>query len=157
MADPCQPIPGDTLGRFSVDVTVQAPPIPVGKQGPPIHSAPKKLVADTGGRTVIPIENIKDWGLKLGPAQGTNFGPMFDVIGAEMVVPVSDYGGASAGIRTCSNIAVHTLGEKAFGGCDGLLGMDQFELSASRPRENDYWHSVSLCSSGAEDYDRVRS
>jgi hypothetical protein len=133
MADPCQPLPNDTFGRFSVEVTIQTP-IPAG-QKTPAHSTKKKLVADTGGSTLIPYKNIKDWNLKFGPLGNSSFGPVAALIGAEMVVEVEDYGRGNKTMRTCGKIEVHFAKEpeKTFGGCEGLLGMNQFNVLNADP------------------------
>lgn len=133
MADPCQPIPNDAEGRFSVEVTVRAPPIPAGQPGPAQHETKKKLLADTGGFTCIPFENIRQWGMKFGPVQGSNFGQLFALEGAEMVVEVEEFGRRKKELRTCPTIFIHLNGEKAFAGVNGVLGMDQFNRLSADP------------------------
>ena len=123
-------------GRISTPVQIRAP---ARKAGDPEMSVPKKLVADTGGSTIIPYENVRKYfkthDITPGAATDSNFGPRLDLDGATMDIEVEKEDGSKE-TRHCSKMGLHFAPEETFAPDQGLLGMDQFDTIKADPRKN---------------------
>jgi hypothetical protein len=139
MANNCQPIEGDSEGRFSVKVTIRCPGKPAGQ---PEQKVEKTILVDSGGFTVIEKDNLKAFVGKTemapGPIIGTNFGPIQQLLGLTMDVEVEDYGGGGKETRHCTDVAWgETKDEKNNGkfgkGTEGVLGAKQMKNLKADP------------------------
>jgi hypothetical protein len=125
-------IPKD--GRIRVEVTVKNPTT---KQE---HK--KKLVADGGSPfTVINLQNAKDLGGTPGPAKGKHGGSdRFEISGLSMDIEAEDGSGKKT-TKNCDKISAaewNKAMKKGLDeiGCEGLLGMDQFDAVGADPAKN---------------------
>jgi hypothetical protein len=105
----------------------------------------KKLLCDSGGHTIVPVENLapytKTKQVKLGPLVKDGSIPHYVVEGgATMEVSVENHGGGGAETKSCSKIRASTEfdtpTEQDGVKMDGLLGMDQFDELKADPAKS---------------------
>jgi hypothetical protein len=102
----------------------------------------KKLLCDTGGHTIVPVENLLPYintkQVKRGPL--VNDGSIAHYViegGATMEVSVQNHGGGGTETKPCTNIRASTEfdtpTEQDGVKMDGLLGADQFDELKADP------------------------
>lgn len=124
-------------GRIITKVRIKSPSLIPNQKG---LDRTLELVADTGGITIIPYQDIAPWightSIVEGPVQHTNFGTVVQLSGLIMEVEVEEHGGGNPEIRQCDEIHAHFLPLGSFLSVDGLLGMDQFDRLKADPVKN---------------------